>query len=221
MDRIAEPELMEEEAQARAYAEADFSEPHTWFVELFRERFPDVASSAVSVLDLGCGPADVTTRFALAHPLAEVDGVDGSEVMLVHGRRRVEKAGVAERVSLRRAYLPMDPPQRPQYDVVISNSLLHHLGDPMVLWHTVLVYASPGAPVFVMDLYRPDSRNAARRLVELHGAGEPEVLRRDLFNSLLSAYRVDEIEAGLFRMGLGQLNVETVSDRHVVIWGNR
>ena len=35
MERIPEPDLMSEQEQARAYAEADFSEPHENFVDLF------------------------------------------------------------------------------------------------------------------------------------------------------------------------------------------
>ncbi len=41
MKRIPEPELMNSPEQARAYAEADFSEPHNMFVEKFAECFPD------------------------------------------------------------------------------------------------------------------------------------------------------------------------------------
>ena len=36
MDRMLEPELMDDADQARAYAEADFEEPNRMFVELFR-----------------------------------------------------------------------------------------------------------------------------------------------------------------------------------------
>ena len=40
MERIPEPELMEDEAQARAYAEANFAEPHSHFIELLQAVFP-------------------------------------------------------------------------------------------------------------------------------------------------------------------------------------
>ena len=73
MERIPEPELMDEAEQARAYAEADFSGPHDMFVQLFREAFPDTAPAG-AVLDLGCGPADVTRRFASAFGLGPSSG---------------------------------------------------------------------------------------------------------------------------------------------------
>ena len=81
MDRIPEPELMDDPAQALAYARADFSEPHEAFVGYFQERFPQWRPRRV--LDLGCGPADVTIRFARAYPECEIVGVDGAEAMLV------------------------------------------------------------------------------------------------------------------------------------------
>ena len=65
MQRRPEPELMDDEAQALAYARADFAEPHDRFVALLRER---VGAPAGRALDLGCGPGDVTFRVARAFP---------------------------------------------------------------------------------------------------------------------------------------------------------
>ena len=53
MQRILEPELMDESEQALAYASADFSEPNQRFVESFVAEFPGLSRGAV--LDLGCG----------------------------------------------------------------------------------------------------------------------------------------------------------------------
>src|SRR5512143_1306905 len=105
MQRTPEPELMDDEAQARAYAEADFREPHDRFVALLRQRLAWLADAGAA-LDLGCGPGDVTRRFARAFPGWTVDGLDGSEPMLRLGRAAVEAAGLGGRVSLVQAYLP-------------------------------------------------------------------------------------------------------------------
>ncbi|HQR51658.1 MAG TPA: class I SAM-dependent methyltransferase [Burkholderiales bacterium] len=217
MERIPEPELMDEPEQALAYAHADFSEPHDAFVARFRECFPDL--NAGRVLDLGCGPADVTIRFARACPQAQVTGVDGAEAMLALGRQAVAAAGLAGRIRLQRVRLPAAALDGSPYDAVISNSLLHHLARPAVLWDAVRVAAAPGAAVFVMDLLRPPSRAAAMDLVALHAADAPEVLRRDFFNSLLAAFRPEEVRAQLEASGLAHLRVEVVSDRHLIACG--
>ena len=113
------------------------------------------------------------------------------------------------------------PAPRERYELVFSNSLLHHLREPLVLWRCVARWAPPGSAVFVMDLLRPASRFAAQRLVKAYTAGEPEVLRRDFFNSLLAAYRVNEVQAQIVAAGLAQLDVQAVSDRHLIVWGYR
>ena len=51
MQRITEPELMDEVEQARAYATADFAEPNERFVGYFETEFPELQTG--SVLDLG------------------------------------------------------------------------------------------------------------------------------------------------------------------------
>ena len=84
------------------------------------------------------------------------------EAMLAAGRPRIAAAGLAGRVSLYRCHLPRDRLPRSRYDAVISNSLLHHLGDPAVLWQAIEAHAGPGAPVFVMDLLRPESPERAQ-----------------------------------------------------------
>jgi trans-aconitate methyltransferase len=80
MKRILEPELMDDVAQARAYAQADFAEENQGFVDRFREYFPDWTGG--HVVDLGCGPADIPIRFLRAFPDARVTGVDASRPML-------------------------------------------------------------------------------------------------------------------------------------------
>lgn len=217
MDRVPEPELMNDPAQALAYASADFSEPHDAFVARFRRCFPDFARG--EVIDLGCGPADVTIRFARAYPQVRVLGVDGAAAMLALGRQAVAAAGLVGRIRLAQVRLPAAKLPGSRHAALISNSLLHHLTDPGVLWDAVRAVAAPEAAVFVMDLLRPPSREAAAELVALHAADAPDVLRRDFFNSLLAAFRPHEVRAQLAAAGLSGLKVEVASDRHLIAYG--
>jgi trans-aconitate methyltransferase len=218
VERIPEPELMEGDAQARAYAEADFEEPHSRFIELLRTAHPDLAGRG-SALDLGCGPGDITLRFARAFPEWTVDGLDGSPAMLRLGREAVTRAGLEKRVSLLQARLPDQAPPRERYDLIFSNALLHHLADPLALWHYVGRFAPEGTPVFVMDLLRPRSRAQAEQLVAQFAADEPPVLQHDFLHSLLAAYRVDEVKHQLAEASLGGLAVEATGDRHLIVYG--
>jgi SAM-dependent methyltransferase len=218
MQRIPEPELMDEFEQARAYAEADFSEPNQRFVELFAAEFPDLHAGAV--LDLGCGPGDIALRLARRIPDLEVDALDGSRPMLDYGQARLRGApDVAARVTFVEGILPGAKLPRSRYDAVISNSLLHHLHDPRVLWRAVLDHGAPGAAVLVMDLFRPGSAGEAQEIVEAYAGEEPDLLKRDFFNSLCAAFDPAELRDQLASCGLSALELRTVSDRHMVVTG--
>ena len=217
--RTPEPELMDEAEQALAYADADFSEPHNRFIALFHRAFA-YSPVAGTVLDLGCGPADVILRFARAHPDCRIDGVDGATSMLALGRSQVEAAGLSHRIRLIKGYLPGAELPLPRYDTIISNSLLHHLAEPSVLWQSIRQYGNPGAAVFVMDLRRPDNQQDLDTLVRQYAAGEPEILQRDFRHSLHAAYRPEEIRQQLQQAGLDGLNVSASGDRHLIVYGH-
>lgn len=210
---------MDETEQAAAYAAADFSEPHQAFVTALADRLTDLRRSArFDVLDLGCGTADVTVRVARAFPSCRVVGIDGAAEMLAHGHRRVRRERLSRRVVLEQVRLPDPGWYEPRFDVIVANSLLHHLADPFVLWGAAKACLRPGGAVFVMDLRRPDDVVTADHLVDRHAAGESELLRRDFRASLLAAYRADEVRQQLDVVGL-DLTVEEWGDRHLLVWG--
>ena len=222
MQRIPEPDLMDDKAQARAYAEADFTEPHENFITLFKGQWPGRAISG-RVLDLGCGPADISIRFARAFPDCTVEGVDGAAEMLACGAGAVAAAGMSHCIDLSHCYLPSERLMQQSYEAVISNSLLHHLIEPMTLWRTIAACTksdvASGTPVFVMDLMRPQNHNEAKHFVSSYAGEEPAILQHDFYHSLLAAYTVDEVREQLNAAGLHALKVEAASDRHLIVAG--
>ncbi len=216
MERIPEPELMEDPAQALAYARADFADVNQGFVDRFRAGHPELVQGRV--LDLGCGPADIPIRLARAAPGLRVTAVDGSEAMLAQARKTVTEAGAAASVHLVRARVPILPLRRASFDAIISNSLLHHLNDPREFWREVLRVGRPGAWLMVMDLFRPDSPEQAREIVEAAAADEDPILKQDFFHSLLAAFTVEEVRAQL-PAALSRLDCRTVSERHWLVSG--
>ena len=217
MQRTPEAELMDEQEQAAAYAEADWSESHGKIPGYFRERFPSFKRGRV--IDLGCGPADISIRFAKAYPEAAVFGVDGSETMLAFGRRHVERAGLSSRITLEKRYLPDATLESRAFDAVICNSLLHHFSEPLAFWRTSARCGKPGAPVLIVDLLRPLDHETAVRLVHEHAAEAPPVLQRDFIASLHAAYTLEEVREQLQAVGLKSFHVDHVDELHVVAWG--
>lgn len=209
---------MDEAEQALAYAEADFSEANTLFIDLFAALKPH--GFAGRTLDLGCGPADIPLRLARRWPGARIDAVDGAATMLDLADAAIRTAGLEERITLRCHHLPAADLPKSHYDAVLSNSLLHHLQDPGDLWRAVRRCARPGAAVLVMDLLRPDSVHSVERLVELYAGDAPAVLRRDFEASLRAAYTLDEVRTQLAESGLEALSASQVSDRHLAVQGH-
>ncbi len=121
--------------------------------------------------------------------------------------------------ALLQACLPGLPLRERSFEAVFSNSLLHHLADPLDLWREIKHLARPGAPVLVCDLVRPESREAAQRIVDEADCSDHPVLREDFYNSLLAAYTLDEVREQLGSTGLEQLESDRISERHLGVWG--
>ncbi|HWG95915.1 MAG TPA: class I SAM-dependent methyltransferase [Nitrospira sp.] len=216
MDRVLEPELMDDRKQAEAYARADFAKENQGFVNRFKEYFPEFAQGMV--LDLGCGPADIPIRFAKLYPACQVIGIDASAPMIQLGEQAVKQADLTDRITLRCERYEEVAGAR-IVDAVISNSLLHHLPNPLQFWQKLRQLVKPGAPVLVMDLLRSESPEAAQAIVDQYAANESDILRRDFYNSLLAAFTEDEIGSQLARMNLTRLLIDIPDDRHWVVGG--
>ena len=217
MERVLEAELVDDPDQAAAYAQADFAEENQGFVDRFREYFPTIVDG--HLVDLGCGPADIPLRLLRALPTCRMTAVDASEAMIALARTAVIAAGLDGQIALRCERVQTLAMSAPA-DGVISNSLVHHLPNPLQFWHAVRRLVKPGGAVLVMDLLRPESEEDARGIVEQYAAEESPILRRDFFNSLRAALTEDEVAAHLAQMNLSRLLIDVIDDRHWVVSGH-
>jgi 2-polyprenyl-3-methyl-5-hydroxy-6-metoxy-1,4-benzoquinol methylase len=216
MERVLEPELMDDPEQAKAYAAADFSQENQGFVDRFREYFPDFREG--HVIDVGCGPGDIPIRFARALPTCRITAIDASAPMVQLAERAVQEAGLSERIVVRCERF-QDTAGSNQADAGISNSLLHHVPNPLQFWNKLRRLVKPGSPILVMDLLRPESPEEAQAIVDRYAAGASEILRRDFYNSLLASFTEDEVTTQLARMNLTRLLIDLPDDRHWVVGG--
>jgi SAM-dependent methyltransferase len=224
MRRQLEPELMDTPEQAAAYAGADFRDSNRLFIRLLEQHWPErgrARREGCAAIDLGCGPGDILVRFLRAWPHARCLGVDGSAAMLEEARRVLSAAdAVADRATLAHSVIPDPNLGASCFDLILSNSLLHHLHHPEVLWDSIKQLARPGAFVLVMDLLRPPEPSWVEALVKTYAAGEPKVLCDDFRHSLRAAFEPAEVQAQLKAAELdAMLEVRVVSDRHLAVWG--
>ena len=215
MKRVLEPEIMGEEEQALAYAEADFSSSNQFFVDRLVEQY---SSRMKNVLDLGCGPADVPVRFLRKIPSLRITAVDASAAMVKLARETVNDANLQDRVTVVNDRLPGLSLDDNDFDTIISKDMLHHLPDPAVLWNEIKRMAKGSTVVGVMDLLRPGSAQDAKAIVESVSGDEHDVLKRDFYRSLLAAFTMDEVAEQFHRLGM-ELSIEKVSDRHFLATG--
>jgi ubiquinone/menaquinone biosynthesis C-methylase UbiE len=214
MNRRPEPELMDLPAEAAAYAAADFSAVNAAFVQRLLELAGE--RSELRAIDLGTGPGDIAIRVARARPAWRIMAVDAAEAMLAIARR--DGAGLPNvRFTLADAKASGFPGR--SFDLIFSNSLLHHMPDPQPLWREIARLAAPGAVILVRDLMRPASEDDARRLVELHTGGESALLKEEFHRSLLAAFTLEEVRGQAASAGLGHLVVSASSDRHLDVAG--
>ena len=215
MQRILEPELMDDEQQSIAYAKADFSASNQWYVD---HLIMDFSDHLQKVIDIGCGPAGVLINLARAKPDIRITGIDGSGPMIKLAQQAVQREGLEQQISPTQGYVPGLPLEEHSYDAVISKDFLHHLPDPSALWNEAKRLGRPGAAIYVMDLYRPPTPDDARRIVEDVSGNEDPILKRDFFNSLCAAFSVEEVEEQLKRADL-DLQVAPISERQMLIKG--
>jgi ubiquinone/menaquinone biosynthesis C-methylase UbiE len=215
MDRILEEEIMADQAEADAYARANFADSNQQYADHFTAEYPGHLGQLV---DLGCGPADVTVRLARIATQARITAVDGSAAMLVFARSAIDGARLSDRISLHLGRLPGLSLPEHHFDAVLSKDMLHHLPYPQVLWNEVRRLGRPGAAVYVMDLIRPDSAQQAQQIVEQISAEESPLLKKDFFNSLCAAFTVAEVRDQIEAAGL-PLVVEQATERHLRVKG--
>jgi ubiquinone/menaquinone biosynthesis C-methylase UbiE len=226
MPRRPEPELMDDTAEAEAYAHADFRAVN----EAFAERLCTLAEGLnlleqASAIDLGTGPGEIALLVATAMPQWQITAIDASEAMLRLARSKLlayeqnQALSTRHRVKFILADAKHTNLTGHAFDVVFSNSILHHINETDALWAEVRRLAKPGALVFFRDLARPTSKEAALKIVETYAGGESKLLRDEYLRSLLSAYTQDEVRGQLRHAGFDSLHVEIAGDRYLDVFG--
>ncbi len=216
MPRTPEPEHMEPIEELH-YARADYATPHEAFVD---EVLAAVGPrSAAFLADLGCGPGDILLRLSKRGLDWHLHGLDLSERMLGFARLAEERPGAHAPIQWLQADIKATGLPAGSFDVIISNSVLHHLKDAVQFWHEVGLLARPGAVVLVRDLRRPADEVEARAIIARHISAESPVVQNHYFSSLCSAYTVPEVRAQLQAAGLAGLKVREVADRYLDVSG--
>ena len=205
---------MDDREEVEAYSLADFDDVNR---RCARRALRAAALDRGHALDLGTGPADIPIALCRLAPGWRVTALDQSPRMLRVARKNVARAKLRGRIRLLRTDAKAVRGLTQRVNLVMSNSLLHHLPDPIPFWFEVKRLARKDGAILVQDLCRPRSRKAARNLVTRHARTEPPLLRQLFYQSLLAAFTPGEVRAQLRTANLTGLSVRQINDRHLVV----
>ena len=152
LERILEPEVMDTWEDAVEYDAMDHGEVNN----AFAQRALELGSPSGLVLDVGTGTARIPILLAAQNPNLRIIGIDLSANMLKLGESNVSDAGLSGSILLRLLDAKQLPYLDNQFDMVISNSLIHHLPDPMPFLKEVNRIIKPNAGILIRDLIRPN-----------------------------------------------------------------
>ena len=139
--------------------------------------------------------------------------------MLAVGARNVAAAGFANRISLECHDAKRLPYADASFDVVMSNSIIHHIPDPRPCLAEMVRNVSDDGLLFVRDLLRPASQPELGQLVFTYARDANDHQRRMFQESLHAALTLDEIRSLAASFGVPADRVQQTSDRHwSLIW---
>jgi ubiquinone/menaquinone biosynthesis C-methylase UbiE len=210
VDRILEPEVMDTWLEATAYDAMDFVAVNTAFAEDAIALDPD----AIKVLDAGTGTARIPILMCQRRPQYLITAVDLAQSMLIVGQRNVEDAELKQRIRLERVDTKRMAYPDLEFDLLISNSLVHHLPDPLSFFQEVKRLVRPGGAILIRDLIRPDSDEIVNDLVDKIGAGYDAHQQQLFRDSLKAALTLAEVQDAIDRVGLGGVKLTQSSELH-------
>jgi ubiquinone/menaquinone biosynthesis C-methylase UbiE len=218
LQRILEPEVMDTPAEARDYDSMDHHEVNRRFVDdlLAAHAFPNLP---VKLLDLGTGTAQIPIELCRRAKNIHVTAVDAARHMLDLAMHNVEHAGLQDQITLELADAKKLTFADATFDGVISNSIIHHIPEPLACLQESARVTRPGGLLYFRDLLRPTDRAQLEKLVNLHApevGNSPEAdHQRTMFaESLHAALTLDEIRKLVDSLNLAKSSVEQSSDRH-------
>ena len=210
LKRILEEEVMASQEEAIVYDDMD----HRSVNEQFIDDLLATQNAAGEALDLGTGTARIPLLLCERTEDTRVIAVDLSESMLDLARLNIEIASMSSRVMLDRADAKELPFDDGRFDVVVSNSIIHHIPEPKKAFAESVRVCKKGGQLFFRDLVRPGSEEELAKLSETY-TGEEGVQARKMFeDSLRAALTLEEVQAMVSEFGFPADTVSLTSDRH-------
>lgn len=211
MERVLEPEVMDSLEEAIEYDAMDFTEVNSAFAQ---EAIALGPSEQGVVLDAGTGTGRIPIIMCQMRHNWQVIAIDLAASMLQIAAHHVQEAGLQEQIRLELVDVKHMPYGDRQFDLVVSNSLVHHLPNPLSFFQELKRVLKPNGGIFIRDLFRPRDEATMNALVDSIGAEYNEHQKKLFRDSLHAALTIDEVRNLLAEVGLSRVEVYQSSDRH-------
>ena len=230
MKRIPEPELMVEKDQVISYDEADFSEGEVNLINqinyyLLRKNIS--LGEKDLIVDLGCGPGNISEKLAIKWPNTAVIGIDGSKEMILRAEYNKSISNNQKKLKNLR-YICSDIKDiksnnflsKKRISLLVSNSLIHHITNLEDFFNTIRSLSSNITVNFHKDLKRPLDQKSALELKAKCSTKYNEILTNDYYASLRASYTLKELKNFTLENDLSSLDVFEEGDNYLVVYGN-
>ena len=230
MDRESEPELMIKKSQVQAYCAADFSLGENNLIK-FISNYLKINNINLSrddlIVDLGCGPGNISERLSERWPDVNVLGIDGSQEMIKEAESRISKNKIKNRFG-NLNYLCSDIRKisshkifsRKRISLLVSNSLIHHINHIDNFFKFIINLSNKETINFHKDLIRPKNEKMALKLKDNCSQKYSDILANDYYASLKASYRKNEVQEKLLEFNLKSMNVIEESEEYLIVYGN-
>ena len=229
MERVPEPELMEQKEQVISYDEADFSEGE---VNLINQINQYLLKKNISlgekdlIVDLGCGPGNISEKLAIKWPNTAVLGIDGSKEMILRAEYNKSISNNQKKLKNLR-YICSDIKDiksnnffKKRISLLVSNSLIHHITNLEDFFNTIRILSSNITVNFHKDLKRPLDEKSALKLKAQCSTKYNEILTNDYYASLRASYTFKELKNFILENDLSSLDVFEEGENYLIVYGN-
>ena len=203
---------MDTERDALEYDLMDFTEVN----QAFATRAIELAPPSGRILDVGTGTARIPILVLGQMQCKDlsIHAIDLSRQMLKVAKGNVEAARLNGRLTLQVVDAKRLPFKTGEFDMVMSNSLAHHIPNPSDFFKEVARVVRPGGRIFLRDLMRPKCVADLNMLVQKYATNADEYQRKMYRDSLYAALTLEEVEIYLQEAGISDARIEQSSDRH-------
>ena len=229
MERVPESEFMETKEQVLSYAAADFLESEENLIKVI-STYLEVNKINLTnedlIIDLGCGPGNISEKLSLKWPHTSVIGIDGSKEMILKAKsqkNRNNKKNIFNNLSYVLADIKKiqlsDITSKNKLTLLVSNSLIHHITHLDDFFNSIINLSTTDTVNFHKDLIRPINEESALELKLECASKYNDILTNDYYASLKAAYRKDELEKIILDKELPHLRVIEENEKYLIVYG--